>query len=318
MNVLRFLPGEEIAGLDSPLLAAQHADEHLCLEDGSARCSLWWTVVPSLPGEKLGIVGHFQAASAESGSVLLASARDRLREQHCTQAVGPMDGNTWRRYRVLTKRGAEPPFFMEPDNPDWWQAAFLGAGFLPLAEYSSSLVSDLGRRDPRAARAWHRLESAGVTVRSLDPSRFEEDLRGIYEVSVESFTGNYLYTPLPEAAFLAQYLPYRDKIRPELVLLAEQDGRLAGYLFAIPDFAEVMRGEPLRTVVGKTLAVRPGRRLGGLGLVLVEKLHQRAQELGFERVIHALQHEQNGRVRKLSGFFGDVMRRYTLYSHRLA
>lgn len=318
MNVLRFVPGEEIPGFDSALLAAQHADEHLCLKDGSARCSLWWTVVPSAPEERLGVVGHFQASSAETGSDLLTRAVDRLRKQNCTLAVGPMDGNTWRRYRVLTERGAEPPFFMEPDNPDWWQAAFLDAGFSPLAEYSSSLVSDLSRRDPRAGRAWDRLVGDGVTLRSLDPSRFEEDLRGIYDVSVESFTGNYLYTPLPEAAFLAQYLPYRDKIRPELVLLAEQDGRPVGYLFAIPDYAEVMRGEPLRTVVGKTLAVRPGRRFGGLGLVLVEKLHQRAQELGSERVIHALQHEQNGRVRKLSGFFGDVMRRYTLYSSRLA
>ncbi len=157
-----------------------------------------------------------------------------------------------------------------------------------------------------------------MTVRSIDPSRFEADLQSIYEVSVESFTSNYLYTPLPESAFMEQYLPYRDKIRPELVLLAEWAGGPVGYLFAIPDYAEAMRGEPIQTVVGKTLAVRPGRRFGGLGLVLVERLHEQTQELGFSRVIHALQHEQNGRVRKLSGFFGNVMRRYALYSRRLA
>ncbi len=318
MNILRFLPGEAISGFDSAALAAQQADEHLCAGDGSARCSLWWTVVPPATNERLGVIGHFQAASREAGAEILENALRRMREQNRTLAVGPLDGNTWRRYRVLTERGPEPPFFMEPDNPDWWRSAFEDAGFSPLAVYSSSLVSDLTRSDPRAGRALERLQAEGVTIRSLDPAHFEEDLRRIYEISVESFTGNYLYTPLPEAAFLALYLPYRDKIRPELVLLAEHEGRPAGFLFAVPDYAEAMRGEPIRTVVGKTLAVRPGRRFGGLGLVLVEKLHERAQGLGFRRVIHALQHEENHHVRRMSGFFGEVMRRYTVYSRRLA
>lgn len=318
MNIHRFSPGARIPGFDSSLLAGQLADEHLCFEDGTARCSLWWTVAPPAPNERLGVIGHFEAADLAAGTRILEYARDRLRENGCTLAVGPMDGNTWRRYRVLTGRGVEPPFLMEPDNPDWWQAAFEGAGFAPLTEYSSSLVSDLSRRDPRAGRAWDRLKAEGVTIRGLELANFDNDLRRIYEVSVESFAGNYLYTPLPESAFLALYLPYRDKVRPELILLAECAGEPVGYLFAIPDYAEVMRGESLRTVVGKTLAVRPGRRFGGLGLVLVERLHERAQDLGFSRVIHALQHEQNGRVRKLSGFFGEVMRRYTLYSYRLA
>jgi GNAT superfamily N-acetyltransferase len=134
---------------------------------------------------------------------------------------------------------------------------------------------------------------------------------------VVSFAGNYLYTELPEAAFLAQYLPYREKIRPELVQIAEHDGEPVGYLFALPDFAEAQRGLPVRTVIGKTLAVLPGRRYGGLGVVLTNLLHGRALELGFARVIHALQHENNDRVRNMSESFGQVMRRYTLYSRRV-
>jgi len=29
-----------------------------------------------------------------------------------------MDGSTWHRYRLPTERGAEPTFFLEPDNPE--------------------------------------------------------------------------------------------------------------------------------------------------------------------------------------------------------
>lgn len=317
MNIRHFHPGEEIPGFDSVVLAAQRADEHLCAGDGSARCSLWWTVTPPFPNERLGVIGHFAGTSLEPTRAVLQAALSRLAEQSCTLAIGPMDGNTWRRYRVLAERGSEPPFFMEPDNPDWWRESFESSGFAPLSVYSSSLVSDLGRKDPRMERTLERLTRQGVTIRNLDPGRFEEDLKLIYQVSVVSFTGNYLYTEFPEAAFLAQYLPYREKIRPELVFLAEHEGAPVGYLFAIPDYAEALRGETVRTIIGKTLAIIPGRKFGGLGVVLTNLLHERALQMGFSRVIHALQHEENDRVRNMSEHYGRIMRRYTLYSRRL-
>lgn len=317
MNILHYRPGEPIPDFDPALLVSQLADEHLCTGDGSARCSLWWTVTPPYPNERLGVIGHFGGSSPEAATDLLKAAVVRLAGQSCTLVVGPMDGNTWRRYRVLTERGGEPAFFMEPDNPDWWRESFEKAGFAPLSVYSSSLVSDLGRSDSRVARTLKRLTSQGVKIRNLDPTRFEDDLRLIYQVSVVSFTGNYLYTELQEAAFLAQYLPYKDKIRPELVYIAEFDRAPVGYLFAIPDYAEAVRGERVRTVIGKTLAVLPGRRFGGLGVVLTSLLHERALALGYERVIHALQHEENDRVRNMSEHFGSIMRRYTLYSRRV-
>ena len=316
MKFLRYFPGDEIPGFDARLIAAHSADEHLAAEDGSARCTLWWGAVPSLEGERLGVVGHFSAESPAAAAGLLAEAAITLRGRGCTMAVGPMDGNTWRRYRALCERGSEPSFFMEPDNPDWWPGAFEAAGFSPLALYSSSIVVDLAKRDPRADRARERLAQDGIRIRNLDPKNFEGDLRRIYSVSVESFTRNYLYTELPESAFLAQYLPYKEKIRPELIFLAERDGVPVGYLFAMPDYAEAARGERVRTVIGKTLAILPGRSCAGLGVVLTEALHRRAGELGFARLIHALQYEGNG-VRNLTGFYGRPMRRYALYSMRL-
>jgi hypothetical protein len=173
IRLLRFLPGDTIPDFDGSLLASQRANEHLSTGDGEARCSLWWDIVAKLENERLGVIGHFQADSADAGSFLLEGATDRLRENDCTLAVGPMDGNTWRRYRVLTERGAEPAFFMEPDNPDFWSTAFEKANFSPLARYTSSLVTDLSRRDPRAGRTLERLQREDVRIRHLTLDHFE-------------------------------------------------------------------------------------------------------------------------------------------------
>ena len=317
MTILRFLPGESIAGVDASMLSSQDANEHLCTSDGQARCSLWWDAVPKMENERLGVIGHFEAASLEAGLFVLEQAAARLRERGCTLAVGPMDGNTWRRYRAVTDRGCEPAFFMEPDHQGFWPAVFEAAGFLPLARYSSSLVDDLSRCDPRVEAVRARMDRAGVRIRNIDLLRVEEDLRAIYQVSRISFARNYLYTETPEEAFLRQYLPFKDRIRPELVLIAERDGQAIGYLFGIPDYAEALRGLPVRTVIAKTLAILPGRQFGGLGLLLTAMLHERALKFGCSRVIHALEHDGK-HVGNMSDYFGKVMRRYALYSRRLS
>src|SRR5687767_13758004 len=90
------------------------AEARVTAENGAATALLWWSNVPALPGEKLGVIGGFEASSADAAKAVLMQARERLRAEQCTLAVGPMDGNTWRRYRFVTDPGVEPPFLLEP------------------------------------------------------------------------------------------------------------------------------------------------------------------------------------------------------------
>jgi GNAT superfamily N-acetyltransferase len=284
--------------------------------NGHAEASLWWTHVPPLAGERLGVIGGFAATDPEVAGQLLERATEALRSHGCTLAVGPMDGNTWRRYRFVTDAGTEPPFFLEPTNPPEWPGWWRSAGFAPLAEFYSSATTDLAGRDPRLDAVSARMAAEGVAIRPLEPAQFEAELRRIYEVSVVSFRENYLYTPLPQEAFLAQYRAIQNRVRPELVLLAEHAGRPVGYVFAMPDLAQAQRGAPVTTVIVKTLAVLPGRAYAGLGALLLGEVHTAARRLGFSRAIHALMHETN-KSRNLSAHYAEVIRRYTLFSRRL-
>lgn len=286
-------------------------------QEADAEVSLWWTQVPPLEGERLGVIGRFSAKDATAAQAILARACEELKARGCTLAVGPMNGNTWRSYRLVTEAGDEPPFLLEPVNPpewpDWWRAA----GFGPLTEYYSSATEDLESRDERIEGVATRMRAAGVTVRALDAGKFEEELERIYDVSVVSFQSNYLYTPLPKEAFLAQYLALKARVKPELVLLAEHAGKPVGYVFAVPDYAQAARGEPVTTIIVKTLAVLPGRQNAGLGAWLLAEVHTAAKTLGFKRAIHALMHETN-KSRNLSAHYAKTIRRYTLFATRLA
>jgi|HubBroStandDraft_1064217.scaffolds.fasta_scaffold27699_2 GNAT superfamily N-acetyltransferase len=299
---------------------SQHADIHISALSETAvvqaRCSLWWSHVPTYQPHRVGVIGHYAATSDEAAADLLAAAQDRLRAAGCTLAIGPMNGNTWRSYRFVTERGDEPPFFLEPSNPTEWPAQFERAGFSSLASYFSALNSDLSRPDPRLDDLEKKVAGANVVLRSANPD-LRRELKNIYAVSEVSFQQNFLYTEIPEAEFVAMYEPVLPMARPELVLIAERDGQCVGYLFAVPDFAQTARAADVDTFIVKTVSILPQPELRGLGTLLVARAQQLGREMGFRRCIHALMFENNVSL-NISRHYATVMRKYTLHSKDLA
>lgn len=301
-------------------VARHNADAHRVWFDAAgepqARCSLWWQNAPSVSGRKLGVIGHFAATNVAAATALLRDACRELAAHHCTQAVGPMDGTTWRRYRFITRRGEEPAFFLEPDNPDTWPQYFERAGFSPLSYYQSTLVERLDYEDPKSVHAEQLLRPQGIFLRPLELARLDDELREFYRLTLASFAKGFLFQPLPEAAFRADLGSLRPLLRPELILVAMHNGRAVGYVFNLPDITAAQRGQPVDTVILKTLAVVPDRAYAGLGRWLTQQTHRTARQLGYRRVIHALMQEGNPSL-SLSARYARPIRRYTLFSKSL-
>ena len=323
-----------VAPLDDADRVRHAPDCHLLLIDAvgtvTARCSCWWTGGPRLDGQRVGIIGHYAASSVAAATALLTHACARLQRAGCVRAVGPMDGSTWRSYRLVTERGSARPFFLEPWTPDSWLEQWHSAGFAPVAQYTSSINDDLSREDPRVPHALARLDAAGVTIRCLDPTDAERDLRRIFALASESFERNYLFSPISQAEFLEQNRRLLPSVDPRLILIAEHDecrvsreatwageAALCGFLFAVPDVLGPRCGLPLDTVIIKTVAVRRGPVYAGLGAVLVARAHRTARDLGFRRAIHALMYDGNP-SRNISRRFASPMRRYALLGRNLS
>jgi hypothetical protein len=169
---------------------AEQADARLLVRAANGtlagHAALWWTHAPPFEHGKLGVIGGFAAVDADAAREVLENACARLAQADCEHAAGPMNGNTWRRYRLVVDGTERGPFPLEPRNPPqypvWWRAA----GFVELASYSSSLVV-LDGKPAVAEEVAARLAAGGVTIRPLDPQRFEDDLAAIYAVTVASF-----------------------------------------------------------------------------------------------------------------------------------
>jgi len=178
-------------GLQPDSVSRQAPDFSSFLEDAAGqavgRCSLWWRNTPEYPGHRVGYVGHYAVSDAAAAPLLFESACARLAAEGCTIAIGPVDGNTWQRYRLLTERGSEPPFFLEPDNPDEWPGQFTAAAFTSLAQYYSALNEDLATEDPRIVEMERRVADQGITINPLQLERFDDEMRRVHALSLPQF-----------------------------------------------------------------------------------------------------------------------------------
>jgi predicted N-acetyltransferase YhbS len=299
----------------------RHApDRHVLVLDPRgrlvARCSCWWTATPALETYRVATLGHFAAASQSAAHEVLDAACGELTAVGCTMAIGPLDGNTWRRYRFIVERGTEPPFFLEPDNDDAWPEHWRSAGFSTLTTYTSALATSLAVDEAKIRTTAGRLAERGIAIRTFDPDRADDELQRIFALSLEAFQRNFLYTPISDAEFLEQNRRLVPLLLPELVLLAEERGQLVGFLLAVPDVVEKKIANGANTLILKTIAVAPALNGAGLGGQLVAMALKRAQELNFHRAIFALMHEDNASQR-ISRRYGQAMRRYALFSKAL-
>lgn len=285
-----------------------------------ARCSLWWVRVPQLANERVGCIGHFAASDVDAGIALLNAACRRLSQAGCTLAVGPLDGSTFRAYRFVVQStdsagAAHPPFFLEPQNPPHWPDAFRRAGFTELARYVSART-DLDNGVLQNAQKRMAQDTGALRVRPIDLNAFDRELDRIYDLVMQAFRPNLLFAPISRSEFAAEYAPLRHVLQPDLVLLAEEGTRLAGFILALPDLAQSQRGEPMTMAIFKTLAVHPDIAGAGMGSVLAAHAHLAAYRLGYRHVIHALMNEDN-RSRRISARYAAPMRRYALFQRRL-
>ncbi len=331
----RYLPtsrADVLAGLRRPEFAESQR-VFIALEGDRPLARLVARLSPSLKdaaGLPYGMLGFFEAMDDPvAATALFTAAIAWLRETGAGTIVGPMDGDTWHRYRLNAGPFEEPPFLLEPYNPPYYPALWEAAGFRILESYASTRADTAAvarRLEPRHREAL----AAGYRLRPFTGLLFEDELAAIYELSREVFAGNFLYTEISEDEFIALYAGARALIDPGLIWFARSpEGEDVGFLFAYPDHFQAVaamkgsrglaaklrflwhRRKPTAVNI-KTLGVLPEHRRSGVGAALMHRVHLEALERGLHLANHCLFREGNPSG-SMAGEEAKLLRRYHLY-----
>ena len=276
------------------------------LRHRDASCTLFWDA-PTWEGEPALAIGEFRCGSEADGEGLLRKACALAAQRGIVRIIGPMDGDTWHNYRLVSQSDGSAPFLMEPRCGPDDHAAFIAAGFETISEYVSaraSLTRSTGEPAP---------DVPGITIEPWDGQNADALIGQLFDMSASAFARNAFFKPITKEAFIALYEPLVPLLDPRLILFARSaDGAIAGYLFGLRNVN--VRGQPDNdTVIIKTYA--SGVR--GCGRLLVDSLHRRAATLGFTTVIHALMHVDNVSRDRSNKTGSEIFRRYALMGRRL-
>ena len=244
-----------------------------------------------------------------------------LKKEGIETIIGPLNGTTWNTYRYVTDKGHRSPFLMEPWNEDYYVELFEKLGFKPLAYYISTVMENMNPvQRGHLSKKIEKLKKfdyyKDITVKSAENEDLLVVLNKVYDLTIEAFKNNFLYSELDREIFLKMYMSYEDKIVKKFFKMLYLKDELIGYVFGIPDYAELQYKEKVETMILKTIAISPKYNGKGMGYILIDELVKEAERSGYKNVIYALMHEKNI-SKNIGSLLGDALRRYALFIKEL-
>ena len=258
---------------------------------GCARLAVFRQQGCTIDGEAAAWFGFFESIDdSRAATLLLSEAAAWAKSQGADVLYGPIDFNTFGRYRIRVS--AEPnaiPFPGEPYNPSYYAGLLERAGFHVAREY----VTQIGRIKPQPLDAQRAMVRAivdhGYTLEPLDGATWLATLPELHRTADEIFADSFGYTPVPYEQFAAGYgaSVARRLCARTSVLARGPAGDIAGFFLVYPNYGPLaIQGSQLGRVpaselsydahdgvlaaagcmqaVGKTVGVAPKHRGRGL------------------------------------------------------
>ena len=193
-------------------------------------------------GPGTGMFGYFDAEDEAVAHALLAAAQEWLRTRDMTRAVGPISLSVWEEPGLLVKGQDQAPMLMMGHHPARYRGWIERAGFVrakTLLTYELNIAKPLPPLTERIVKMGER--NPRIVVREAGRTDYEGDVRIILHILNDAWSGNWGFVPFTdrEIAYAAKKL--RPLVHPELVRIAELDGRPVAFMITFPDMNEVLR-----------------------------------------------------------------------------
>jgi len=284
-------------------------------------------------GDRTGYFGWFECIEDPAAArLLLDGARERLAARGCDRMLGPVSYSTNDGCGLLVEGFDGPPALLMPYNPPWYEGLLAGAGLAPAEDLLAWDLPYAGANRDRMKRIAERAQSRyGWSLRSFRMDRFDEEIASILAVYNRAWEANWGFVPMTGEEFRFAAADLRGILKPEMVLVAEREGRVVGFFLALPDMNQVLRHlggslfpfgwwkalrlspkvDYLRVLA---LGVLPEERHHGLDAGLYLEAMDRCHRLGYRGAecswVLARNREMNAGLEALGG---RAYRRYRLF-----
>lgn len=289
--------------------------------------------------------GHFGMLDAIDDpnvfAALFAAAETWLREHGARQISGPYSFTINEECGLLVEGFERPPSMMMGHGARHYAAHVETQGYTPAKDLLAYWMSTSGLEfTPTMKRMMDRWRER-IHLRPMRRDRFNEELETLRDIFNDAWSNNWGFVPFTDAEFRELGTSLKMLVPPELIQIAEVDGKPVAFIVGLPNLNEAIA--PLNgrlwpvgwlrllwriKVRGPTtgrvalMGVRREYQFSRLGptlaLVLIETIQAALVRRGIEAVEMSWILEDNAGMRNILEHIGtDLYKRYRLYEKRL-
>ena len=276
----------------------------------------------------------------ETFAALITTAEQWLAEQGMRRVRGPFNLSINEETGLLIDGFADPPVFMMSHALPYYRERIEQCGYHKAADTLAYLIKPNFVAPPVMQRLL-KMASERVTVRTLDRSRFDEEIMLLRDIFNDAWSENWGFVPFTEAEFkeLGQNLKFL--LHDEYIQIAEVDGEAAGFIIGMPNINEAIRDlkgklfpfgwlkliwrlkikgpasgrVPLMGVRKKFQKTRLGP---GLAFLIIEEVRNELHKRGAHRLELSWILEENAGMRNIiESIGGTAYKRYRVYEREL-
>ena len=196
--------------------------------------------------DRVGFFGFFESIDDQTvADALLGVAADWCRQHGHDVLRGPASFSVNDECGLLVDGFDSPPTLMMPHNPRYYVPLLERAGFAKAKDlwvYQGGKEEHYVPVPERLARGTELIrQRQGITLRSLNLKDFQGEVERIKELYNEAWEKNWGFVPMTEHEIDHLAEQFKPVVIPDMVPMAEKDGKLIGFGIALPDLNVVFR-----------------------------------------------------------------------------
>lgn len=288
--------------------------------------------------DTVGFFGFFECINDQDvANTLLDTAKDWLKKRGFTEMRGPANPSSNDEYGLLIDSFDCSPVISMPFNPPYYIKLLENYGLTKAKDLYAYLIRNeiLVKQEKLVRGAEIVRKRSGVTIRTLNLKKFNEELGLVKYVYNKAWEKNWGFVPLTNEEMDDLAANFKPLINPNVVLFMEKDGETIGFALCVPDYNQVfkkMNGKLfpfgfiklltqkkkinlLRIII---LGVIPEYQKRGLDSLFYYEIAKRAKEQGITLGEASWILEDNIMMNKGAEMMGgELYRKYRIYEVKI-
>jgi hypothetical protein len=279
-------------------------------------------------GTPYGQIGLFEVVENYQVFSAMVDFGKGLCKDRNSSILFPFFISTWYPYRFIAKGFDAFDFFLETDNKDYYAQFATRYGVDATFLFKSYYVDDIDDYIEMHKPSYEKAVQSGITFRGFNKSDIRNELRKVYDLSIQGFHENLFYGDISFERFLDLYLSSVRLLDKDcLVFALDKAKKPVGFMFCSPDYTYLFNNTCMDSLPGKIRFLLMKNRARGLIIkstaILPECRGQGilgafcclqgmyARKRNYQYVIGALAYERNVSLR--TGLRNSIEKEYELY-----